>query len=139
MNARRFVLAGLAGFVAMFLLSLVFHLSVDDFLDAAFSSNMLRPDANIVSVVLGYVVAAFLMAYIYPIGYKSGKPIMEGLRFGLLMGLLITLPVVFDYYGILDLPFAATWVDALYHVVEKIVGGVVIALVYGSGAGAASN
>ena len=51
MNAKRIVLAGLAGFVAMLLLALVFHTSVEAFLEAAYS-NILRPDTDSFGIVL---------------------------------------------------------------------------------------
>jgi hypothetical protein len=137
MNVKKLVLAGLAGFVVMFLLALLWYTVTQGFYTAQFSGiERPEPEASrfIWWIVLGYLVGSFLMAYIYPIGYKGGAPVKEGLRFGLLMGLIMTLPVVLILYGGYSFPQAGLLVDAIYQVIEKTIGGAVIALVYGSSA-----
>lgn len=68
-----------------------------------------------------------LVAVIYPVGYEGGVPWREGLRFGLLMGVLFTLP------GGLVI------VDAAWHRVEQGAGGIGVALVHGGVAVAATG
>jgi hypothetical protein len=142
MNVKKLVLAWLAGFVVALLLGLLWYTVMEGFYDAQYS-ELNRPESEALRstlwIVLGYLVGYFLMAYIYPIGYKGGAPVKEGLRFGLLIGLIMTLPFALVLYGVYVFPLAGILVDIIYQVVEKTIGGVVIALVYGSGAKAESN
>ena len=62
-----------------------------------------------------------LMAYLYPKGYSEGSPVGEGLKFGILIGLIWILPL-----GLI--------LDAVWHLVEEGAGGIVIGLVYGRNA-----
>lgn len=117
--------------VAMLLLAWLWH----DVLMGEFyrtHSPLLRESPLIRVVLLGYVVLAALMAVIYPKGYEGGRPWIEGLRFGLYMGLLATLPRGIVMYAVdgshTGLLIA---VDAAWHLAEQGAGGVVIALIHG--------
>lgn len=82
-------------------------------------------------IFLAYLVLALFMAYIYPLGYKGGSPVIEGLRFGILIGLLWVFPhelAMADAHG-----DSITYVikNGVWHMVEQGVGGIVIGLVYG--------
>ena len=92
-----------------------------------------RPDINMIWIIVGYLVGAILLAYIYPYGYKGGPPMQEGMKFGLLMGLVIAVPISLVNFGVLNVPVTGSIVDTIYQVVEKIVGGMAIGLVYGKG------
>lgn len=50
-------------------------------------------------IVLGYLLLAILMTYVYPKGYSGGEPLAEGLRFGVFIGVLYTLPHALVIYG----------------------------------------
>lgn len=134
MNLKKLVFAWLAGFVAMFLLSgLWYMVLMPDYYSAQFA-DVSRAEPLFTWIVLGYLVGSFLMAYIYPIGYKGMSPINEGLRFGFFMGLIIAIPAMFIAYAVNTIPLSGTMVDTIYQIVEKTIGGGVIGLVYGSGA-----
>ncbi len=132
MNVKKLVMSAIAGFVVMFIISGLWYLVLmkgyynDQFADVN------RPEFKMVWIVIGYLVWAFLMAYIYPIGYKGGPPVKEGLKFGILVGLISVLPISLVLYGAHTVPLTGTLVDAIYHVVEKGIGGIVIGIVYGN-------
>ena len=63
-----------------------------------------------------------------------GTPAAEGLKFGILMGLLMAVPTGLIFYGVNTIPLSGTMVDTIYQVVEKSIGGIVIGLVFGRGA-----
>jgi len=133
MDTKKLALSLLAGFVVMFLLGFLWH----QFIMSGFYDDQLgdiaRPEPKVGFIVLGYLVLALLMAYIYPIGSKGGSPTLEGLKFGALMGLLWILPHGLVYVGVANFTFTYAIVDGLWHVVEEGLGGVVIGLVYGAG------
>ncbi len=85
-------------------------------------------------IALGYIVLALLMAYVYPKGYSGGAPATEGLKFGVIIGLLWVLPHGIVLYGVHHSGTRALiLVDTTWHVVEQGVGGLVMGLICGRG------
>ena len=134
MNAKKLILASLAGGVVTFLLGGLWHtIILADFYETH-SAALARPEANMMMVALGSLVIAVLMAYTYPIGYKGGSAVKEGFRFGALVGLIWVLPVSLIFSGVWNYPLVAVIVDSAWHIVEQGVVGIVIALIYGTAA-----
>lgn len=134
MNCGKLIIAWLAGFVVMFLLSGLWYMVIMQSYYAEQFSEVARAEPVMIWIGLGYLVAALLMAFIYPLGYKGGMPAAEGLKFGILIGLIMAVPIGLIMYGVNTIPLGATMVDTIYQVVEKSVGGLVIGLVFGKGA-----
>ena len=132
MNVKKWFLAGLLGFVVMFILSGLWYMLIMDAFYRAQVGALMREQYCFTFIVLGYLVMAFLMSYIYPIGYKGGPAVKEGVRFGVLIGLLVWLSTNLVVYGAHNMTLCATLVDSAWHVVEEGIGGLVIALVYGT-------
>ncbi|MEE9189636.1 MAG: hypothetical protein V3U16_02585 [Candidatus Neomarinimicrobiota bacterium] len=131
MNSKKMLFAWIGGFVIMFLLSYIwYNLIIADY-NAVQYAGVLKETVGMGNITVGYLVVAFLLAYIYPKGYSGGSPGSEGLRFGLVMGLLYTLPAAFINAGAFGFPFTAQIVGAAYHTVEVIAGSLVIAKIYG--------
>ena len=129
---KKMVLASVLGFVVMFVLGVIWHvLLLGDFY-AQQMAAVNREETRIPLIGIGYLVLAILMAYAYPIGYKGGSPLSEGLKFGILMGLLAHLPTALIYLGAWKLTATGMFVDVAYHVAEVGVGGIAIAYVYGT-------
>ena len=98
----------------------------------AAQTQLTREETNVPFVVLGVLVLTFLMALIYPIGYKGGSPIKEGLRFGALIGLIWIFPMSLVMHGVWTYPLTSVIVDSAWHVVEQGVAGLIIGLIYGT-------
>ena len=134
MNFKKLVFAWLAGFFAMFLLSgLWYMVLMADYYSVQFA-DVSRAEPLFTWIVLGYLAVSFLMAYIYPMGYKGLSPVNEGIRFGFFMGLIIAVPSMFIAYAVNTIPLTGSMVDIIYQIVEKTIGGGVIGYVYGSSA-----
>ncbi len=131
MNVKKWFLAGLVGFVIMFILSGLWYMLIMDSFYREQVGALMREQYIFIFVLLGYLVMAFLMSYIYPIGYKGGSPAKEGLRFGVLIGLLVWLSCNLVLYGAHNMTLSVTLVDSGWHIVEEGIGGLFIALVYG--------
>lgn len=133
--------AAIAGFVAMYLLSVLWYgmvisgYNTDQFMMV----NRGAEDFSFMFITVGYALLAILLATAYPHGYVNGRSGSQGLRFGILMGLLIALPEAFIESGAFKFPLVANLVDAAYRVVEIGLGGLVIGRVYGSDVGKASD
>jgi len=81
-------------------------------------------------MLIAYFILALFMSYMYPIGYKGGSPIFEGLRFGALIGLLWVFPHELVMVGAHGEPILYVFKNAIWHMVEQGLGGIVIGLIY---------
>ena len=134
MNRMKMLYAWLAGAAGMLVLGVLWHRVIMGGFYAEQGAAALREEPQMLFIILGILALAFLMSYAYPIGYKGGSAMSEGLRFGAFMGLVAFLPLNLIFYGTLNVTLAGALVDAGWHMVEEGVGGVIIAMVYGSGA-----
>jgi hypothetical protein len=102
--------------------------------------DIYRPSADQTAYLplmfVGVLIGMFFAAWIYAKGYEGGSGLLEGLRFGVLMGLLIGAYGAGVNYGIMRigkrmaLAYGAGWVG------EWILVGLAIGLVYKPVAGA---
>ncbi len=132
MNAKKMLQAWLAGFVVMYVISFIWYLLIIAAYSAEQFAAVNREVLSMTLITLGYLVLSFLMAYIYPIGFKGGTPLQEGLRFGVLLGLVVSIPTALIYSGVYNMPLVASLINAVYHTVEITCGATVMALIYGS-------
>ena len=132
MDYKKFSMAVGGSFLAMFILGSLWHpLLMKNFYEKYGGDSMLA-EPNLLFIILGVLILAVLMAYLYPQGYKGGSPLKEGLRFGVLIGLLAVLPFSVVMIGVMGTSKTLVLVDALWHLVEQGVGGIVIGYVYRS-------
>jgi hypothetical protein len=86
---------------------------------------------NVPMHALGELCFAALLALIYPYGYKGGSPVSEGLKFGILMGLMYQLPGHIHMLASMDVPTSTLWFFTANGVVVGMLGGVSVAMSYG--------
>ena len=77
------------------------------------------------------LITSFFFTLIFSKGYE-GKGIMEGVRYGLYVGLLMSTPMAYDSYASYPLPYSLALQWFLYGVAEYIILGIVVAMVFGS-------
>ena len=131
MNVKKFVLAWVAAVVVTFLLAVLWHLFLlADFYEVQ-TQALAREEPNMPVVIVGHLILGFLMAFVYPMGYKGGSPVKEGFRFGALIGLIWILPMSVIIHGLWNYPLTGVIVDSVWHIVEEGIAGIGIALVYG--------
>jgi hypothetical protein len=82
--------------------------------------------------LLALLVTSILLAYVFPIGYRGKTPWAEGLRFGMLMGVLVSLPMSLHVYATTDTPFAGLLTAVLWTVITWGIAGGLIGAVYGN-------
>ena len=73
---------------------------------------------------------AFLLAVIFPIGYERKTAAGQGLRFGILMGLLIYLPSTLMKYYLYPYPRFLFGIWFISGVLEVAVAGLAVSLIY---------
>ena len=120
-------------FVVMLGLSGLWHQVLMGEYYAAILPSVARAEPNIVVIALGYLITVAVMTQLYPVGYKGGSGVSEGLRFGAVIGLLWWLPANVVLSGVYETTLASGLVDGVWHVVEGAAGGVVIGVVHARG------
>lgn len=130
MNVKRFLLAALAVFVIFQVLDFVVHgliLSAD----YEATTQVWRPDMmeKMWIIYLTGLLLSLLFVYIFAKGYQ-GKGIMEGVRYGLVMGLLLAVVVNVNQYIVYPLPDGLLIKWILFGLIEIVVAGVAVSLIY---------
>jgi hypothetical protein len=132
MDARKFTLAAIAYIIVTFAVAASWHLLLfKDLYDqlAIFTRKEPLIPLGIVSILM----QALVLAYLYPSVYRGGSPVKEGLRFGLLIGILMASIAVFAEAGKQNVSSLATWLvfETAYYLLQFGVLGVIIGLIYG--------
>jgi hypothetical protein len=130
MNIKRFLAGGLAIFVIFQVCDFVIHSII---LGDVYMSmmNVWRPDMMSLMWIM-YVssfVFSFLMMYVFVKGYE-GRGIPEGVRFGILIGLMTNGMGAFYQYAVYPLPFSLIMQWFGYGLVEFIIAGIAAAAIY---------
>lgn len=120
----KFLLAAIGGFVALAVIGAVWHAVVP----MGFTMNAVQ--AILGTVVVMDLVRGFALAYVYPLGYKGGPAVTEGLRFGVALGIVLASPA-WIVLVLVNQPMSLIVSEAVFLVVQNAVAGVVIALIYG--------
>lgn len=94
--------------------------------------SIMKSEPNILGVAVAYIVLALLMTYMYPKGTDGTSIIGNGLKFGILIGLLFQLPMGIIFYSVMDgVTISVVFTESIWHVIEQGFGGIVIAYSYG--------
>jgi len=130
MNVKRYLLASVAVFVTGMVLDQLIHNVI---LKATYESlkHLWRPDMDSlmwIRPVMGLILS-FLLTYIFIKGYE-GQGIMEGVRFGAVMGLFTSIPMAYGTYIIIAIPYPLAFQWFVYGLIEYILFGIVLAAIY---------
>jgi hypothetical protein len=128
----KLILATVSGALVFFLLGGLFYgLLFKNFFDVNYALVGRAGDMKLWAIGLGCLTQALFMAWIYPHGYKGGSPMTEGMKFGLFIGLLISVPMIFFFWATFKVPIRAVVVDSAISGFMTIIAGIVIGLIYG--------
>jgi hypothetical protein len=81
-------------------------------------------------MLVAYFILAGFMAYLYPRLYDGKKPVRDGLKFGIIIGLLWVFPHELAMVGAHSESILYVIRNAIWHMVEQGIGGIVLALVF---------
>lgn len=135
MNVLRLVLASFGGFAAYFVLGgLIFGLIPSLKSEFLKYPNIYRDQQGQMSHMPLGMAAMFLsmvvLAVLYALIYQGGSGLMEGARFGALIGLFAIGSFVLHNYVNLNIGLALTIQSAVAYFVEWTVAGIAIGLIY---------
>ena len=132
MNIKRWVLASLSVFLVFEILDSIVHMV---FLSRAYQNPAIVTlwRADMMSLMwLMYVstlVLSFVFVYIFSKGYE-GKGVIEGVRFGLVFGVIMAFVAIVNQYVVYPIPLALAVQWFIYGMIEFVCVGIVAALVY---------
>jgi hypothetical protein len=130
MNIKRFFLAVLAVLAAIMVTNIIIHSFI--LMDTYTSLKQIwRPDMMDLMWIM-YItdaILSFLFVYIFVKGYEN-RGVLEGIRYGLIMGLLLDGLGAFGQFMVYPIPLslAAQWF--FYGMVRFVILGVIVALIY---------
>ena len=132
------------GFAAVFIVTILTNFLIHQVLlgglyRSASMSALMRPEAegqaNLWIHSVTAAVIAFFFTLIFSKGYE-GKGIGEGVRFGFYVGMLMSIPMAYDTYAEMPIPYSLALQWFIYGVVQFVILGVVVAMVFGKSAAA---
>ena len=130
MNVKRYLAASVAVFAFSMALGYLVHGVI---LQSTYQSiqGVWRTDMQSKMWIntLVALLVSFLAVYIFTKGYE-GKGIMEGLRFGLVIGLFLSIPAAYGTYMIIPIPYYLALEWFLYGTAQWVILGAVAAAVY---------
>ena len=132
MNTQKYLLASFAAFVVVSVLEFIINGPILGELYRE-TASIWRPNMQEIMGLffVAYAVLALVFTFIYTKGYEKTKgkgTVMQGVRFGFYIGLLMALPSSLIWYVVLPIPavLAVAW----------FIGGMVEALAAGAAVGA---
>ena len=130
MNTKKFLLASFGVFVTTQILDFVIHNlilgSTYESIQGLFRTDM--ADKMWVMYVTG-IVFSLLFVHIFTKGYE-GKGILEGVKYGLLIGLVVYFVGSFNQFVVYPVPYVLMWKWVIYGTLEMMAAGAVTALIY---------
>jgi hypothetical protein len=122
-------------FIAVFVIAEVLMFLVNGVLLAAdyqATPNVWRPDMARLMWVYHVLtlVESFFFTFIFGKGYE-GKGIMEGVRFGLYIGIWLSMSMAYGTYAMIAIPYSLAVKWFLLGIVQYVIMGTVAAAVYG--------
>lgn len=131
MNIARFILATVAAWVIITLFGVFWGEILFPELYNKWMQWVEKPQISIEYYMITHALRAFAFVYVYHMLYKGGKPILKGLKYGILMGLLTGLTAT-SYFVDFNIQ-APEWVllEFVFNIVRALLVGVAIALIIG--------
>jgi hypothetical protein len=123
------------GFAAVFVVIAVWEAIVNMVLLASAyqaTANLWRPMAEmkIGLFYVIYLIVAFFFTLIFSKGYE-GKGVVEGLRYGFYVGMMMAVPMAYGTYAFMPIPYSLALQWFLYGLIEYVLCGMAVALVFG--------
>jgi hypothetical protein len=133
LNMKLFLIASLAVFVVLSILEYFVHQVFLSSMYAGLVAHAWWRDPEgmkqfLIWFYVGYACFALLFSYIYTRGYE-GKP-GEGFRYGVIIGLLMSVPAMFIQHAFYPYPggLLLSWCIATF--IESVLCGILVGMIY---------
>lgn len=127
---KKFIFSFLAYLVLVFVIATVWHIGI--FREVYLNAN-LRAEPIFALGILSMLIQAAIVAYLYPRLAGEGSPAKEGLKFGLIIGVLLGSYGVLAEAGKYDVGPVPTFLlyEGAFFLIQYAIVGTVIGLIYG--------
>ena len=129
--SKKFWIGFVVVFVAMEVLMFLIHGVI---LSSAYQAtqSVWRPDMQSLMWVYHVlaVIGAFFFTFIFSKGYE-GKGVPEGVRYGLYVGIWMSSGMAYGSYAMINIPYSLALQWFIYVVIEYLIYGILLAVVYG--------
>lgn len=130
MNIKRYVIAGIAVFATFQVCDMIIHgrILMKDYEALA---SMWRPDMMSLMWIMWItgLILSFLFAFVFVKGYEA-RGMLEGVRYGLVIGLMMNGVGAFNQYVLFPIPFVLAVKWFVFGMIEFILAGLVVAAIY---------
>lgn len=91
-----------------------------------------RMELSVTYFLITYLMRSMVFVYVYHMLYSGGNPLIKGLKYGFLMGMITGLAVT-GYYGDFEIK-SPDWVvlEFVFNMIRSTIAGVLIALIIGN-------
>jgi len=133
MNVKRLAMGAIAAWVVSIPIAFVVN---EILLKGLYTANAAayRPEAELMAnLPYGFafmLLGMFVLAYMYAKGYEGGSGAGEGLRFGVLAGLLLSFAAVNWIWATIPISFTLAAVMMVDYVIEYAIYGAIIGSIY---------
>jgi quinol-cytochrome oxidoreductase complex cytochrome b subunit len=99
-----------------------------------YASMFTRQNPILILGIIATLIESIVIAYLYPFYYRGGRPVIEGIKFSLIVGLLPYAAVAFSNPARMDINPVGAYIAATtgYNLILCIVSGALLGLIYGS-------
>ncbi len=123
------------GFVVVYVLMLICSFIVNSLImGSTYESlkHLWRPDmmSKMWIFYLVMLFQAFFFSFIFSKGYE-GKGIAEGVRYGLYIGIWMSVGMAYATYAMIAIPYSFALQWFIYGVIEYVIYGIALAMVFG--------
>ena len=123
------------GFAAVFVLTVLLDWFVSMVLmmgEYQQTAQLWRPEAEMKTgvIIIVEIFFAFFFTFIFSKGYE-GKGVMEGVRYGLYVSLMMNVTGAYMTYATMPVPYMLALKWFLYGTVQYLIYGAVLAIIYG--------
>ena len=130
--SKKFWISFVVVFVAFMLLDILIH---GVLLASQYESvqQLYRPEGEMMMWIIWVVeiIFAFFFVLVFQHGYK-GTGLMEGVRYGLYIGLMMNIPAAYSTYAVQPIPYSLAFFWFLYGTIGMVILGAITALIYGT-------
>ncbi|MCX7833020.1 MAG: hypothetical protein N2490_02270 [Ignavibacteria bacterium] len=93
----------------------------------------MRDEKSIIwwALIVGYIIQALVLAYLYMKTYKGESPFKEGLLYGIAISLLVALPYIFFMWSTYQVTYRSAIADGIFMGIRFLIAGIVIGLIFG--------
>ena len=92
-----------------------------------------RPEPNILLGMLSMLMQGVVIAYLYPFYYQAGNPIVQGIKFSIIVGSIVYSVMGFAMAAKIDINPISTYLlyNLAFQFIQFVLTGAVLGLIYG--------